>query len=130
MFGCVCLCISSHWLLGRASQVSVCKHNRVSLIVPGSSSCPWEGFQFGTVIGWPFPQTLLYLCPCTSCRQDTFWVEVSVNEFLSLSLYWEFFLAAGCDHFRFHIPLLLGLSARVAHINPMGLSSSPVSSTS
>jgi hypothetical protein len=24
------------------------------------------------VIDWPFPQSLLYFCPCTSCRQDTF----------------------------------------------------------
>jgi len=33
-------------------------------------SCPWAGSQFGPVIGRPFPQSLIHLCPCTSCRQE------------------------------------------------------------
>ena len=53
----------------------VCKSNRVSLIVSGIGSCPSYGFQIGQVIGWPFPQSLLHFCPCSSCRWDKFWVE-------------------------------------------------------
>jgi hypothetical protein len=39
---------------------SVCKHNRISLIVLGTGDCPLGGSQFGLVIGWPFPFTLLH----------------------------------------------------------------------
>ena len=45
-----------------------------SLIVLGIGSCSLNGFQFRQVIGWTFPQSLLYLCLCTSYK-DTFWIE-------------------------------------------------------
>ena len=41
--------------------------------------------QFGEFTVWSFPQSLLCLCPCTSCRQDTFWDEVFVGGLLTLS---------------------------------------------
>lgn len=53
-------------------QVPVCKHNIVLLIVLGITSCPWHGFYLGSSTDWPFSQTLLHLCPYTSCRQDRF----------------------------------------------------------
>jgi hypothetical protein len=65
------------------------KHNRVSLIVSDTSSCLWYGSQVGLVIGCPFPQSLLHLCPCTSYRQDTFWVEGFMDGLMSISLHWE-----------------------------------------
>ena len=38
-------------------------------------SCPWDRSQVGLVIGWPFSWSLLYLCPCTSCMHDKFWIK-------------------------------------------------------
>ena len=64
----------------------------------GIGACPQDGSQFGAVIVWVFPQTILYLCPWTSCTQDTFWVEGSVGKLLSIALYW-------------HSPMLQGVVA-------------------
>lgn len=50
-------------LRGQLYQAPLCNHNRVSLILSEAGSCPWEGSQFGPVIGWSFPQVLLHLCP-------------------------------------------------------------------
>jgi hypothetical protein len=50
----------------------------IILIVSGIGSCPWDGFLVGPVIGWLFLQSLLYLCPCISCRQGTFWDGVLI----------------------------------------------------
>ena len=47
---------------------------------------------------------LLYLCPCTFCSQDTFWIEGFVGGLLSLSVQWESCLARGSGHFRIHMP--------------------------
>lgn len=65
---------------------------------------PWDGSQVGPVIGWPFPQSQLHLCPCTSCRQDTFCVESFVGGLVSLSLHWGTCLASGGDSVMLHIP--------------------------
>jgi hypothetical protein len=87
----VSLCTCFGQLLDRVSQRTVMlgKHNRVSLIVSDTSSCLWYGSQVGLVIGCPFPQSLLHLCPCTSYRQDTFWVEGFMDGLMSISLHWE-----------------------------------------
>jgi hypothetical protein len=52
-------------------------------MVSGVGSLPWDGSQVGAVTGWPFPQFLLHLYPCTSCRQETFWVEGFVGGLMS-----------------------------------------------
>jgi hypothetical protein len=36
-------------------------HSKVPLIVSWTDSCPWDGSQFGAVIGWPFPPALLFV---------------------------------------------------------------------
>ena len=90
LFGCESLHLFPlvvEWILSDDSYVLVYKHNRVPLIVLGIGSCPWGGSQFRAVIGWPFPETLISLCLCKSCRQDTFWVEGFVGELLSLSFH-------------------------------------------
>jgi hypothetical protein len=53
-----------------------------------TGSCLWDESQVGPLIGWLFPQSLIP-CPCTSCRQDIFWVEDFMVVLLSLSLHWE-----------------------------------------
>jgi hypothetical protein len=55
----------------------------VSLIVSGIGSLPWDGSQVGLDTGWLFPQSLLHLYPCASCRQDKFWVEGFVGGLMS-----------------------------------------------
>jgi hypothetical protein len=71
----------------------------------------------GADIGRLFLQTLLYFCPCASCKQDTFWVESFVSGLLSLSFHWESYLATGSSHFRIHISML-GTSVRIASPHP------------
>jgi len=44
-----------------SQHVPVCKHNKVSVIVSWIGACLWNGFQFKTDIGWPFPQPLLFV---------------------------------------------------------------------
>ena len=75
-----------------------------------NSSCPWNGSQFGAVTGWPFSPSLLYLCPCTSCRQGHFSSKV-----------WR----VGCcpvalenGHFRIICPTAKGLSQSHPHSHP------------
>ena len=87
----------------------------------GIGSCPWS--QFGSVIDYPVPSSLLYFCPCTSCRQDTFWVKGFVDGLLSLTLHWE----GPLQNSYF---LLLGGSPRVTPIDPLGPLLSQVSGTS
>ena len=84
-------------------QVPICKNNRALSIMLGIGSCPWNGSQFGTVINWPFPPSLPHLCPCITCKQDTFWVKGFVGELVFLSLYWKSCLATGSGHFKIHI---------------------------
>ena len=68
-------CICFHQLLGEAPQVIVrlgfCLQVQQSIITSVRGGFPlmarvsiWEG------IGWPLPQFLPHLYPCTSCRQD------------------------------------------------------------
>lgn len=33
-------------------------------------ACPCDGSEVGPVIGWQFPPSLFYLCPCVSGRQN------------------------------------------------------------
>jgi hypothetical protein len=76
---CVFVLVSCCWvepLKGEVCLAPVCESNKESLIVSWIGVCPWDVSQFGPVIGWVFPQFLFYLCPCTSCRKDKFWVEV------------------------------------------------------
>lgn len=61
------------------------------------------------------PASLLYLCPCTSCRQDIFWMEGFVGELVSLFLLWEFCLATGGGETLGSISPLLWVSASYPH---------------
>jgi hypothetical protein len=65
LFGCGCLhpVESVLWverLRGQPCYTSVCKHNRVSLIVSWIGVCPWDGSQDGPFFSLPFPQSMLY----------------------------------------------------------------------
>ena len=68
------------------------------------------------VTGWPFLQSMLHFCPCTSFRQDEFWVESFMGGLVSLSLHWESCLAAEVVSSGFMSPLL-GTLAKVTHID-------------
>lgn len=37
----------------------------ILLMMPGIGSCTRDRFQFGSIIGWPFPLSLLHRGPCT-----------------------------------------------------------------
>lgn len=76
MFGCRSLHLflyASRWIA--SEDHPVCKHNRASCLVSVVTSCPWDRFQLGPVIGWPLPLILFHLCPYTSYRQAKFWVK-------------------------------------------------------
>ena len=84
----------------KVCQAPACKHKRVSLTVSGLGSCPRNESQVGPVISWPFPQSLLHLCPCRSCRQDIFWVKRFVGGLVSLSTgsrAWVLVAASSCS---------------------------------
>jgi hypothetical protein len=65
------------------------------------------------VIDWLFPQSLLHLYPCSSYRQDKFWVEEFEGVLMSLSFHWKSCLAKWGDNFRLYTPLpkLIGILA-------------------
>ena len=48
--------------------------------LPMSSVSSWAS------LGWPFSQSLFYLCPCTSYKYDKFGVESFVGGLMSFSL--------------------------------------------
>ena len=59
----------------------------------GIGACPWDGFQVGPVIGWPFLQSVLHLCPFKiSGQKFCRWVGVLIpplkvlSDYLQLSL--------------------------------------------
>jgi hypothetical protein len=52
---------------------------------------------------WLVILSMSVLCPYTSCRQDTIWVEGFVDGLVSLFLLWESCLATGSGHFKIHI---------------------------
>ena len=83
----------------------------IILIVSGIGSCPWDGFLVGPVIGWLFLQSLLYLCPCISCRQGTFWDGVLIPPVGVLLSYRRWPLQAP-------YPPLLGASISAPHSPP------------
>lgn len=74
-----------------------------SLLHTGFFSHLWAKREVEPVIGWPFPQPLLHLYPYVSCRHDTFWVEGSVGELMSPSLYWKSYLATGSSYVSLHL---------------------------
>ena len=84
-------------------QVPICKNNRALSIMLGIGSCPWNGSQFGSVIGWSFPQSMLFICHYTYSSQGTIWGKSFLSSLLSLSFQWELCLATGNGHFRIHI---------------------------
>lgn len=47
----------------------ICMHSKLSLLVSGVTTFPWDGFQVGPVIHWLFPQSLLHLYHYASDRQ-------------------------------------------------------------
>jgi hypothetical protein len=71
-------------LKGQFARLLSARITRYHLIVSGTGTCPWDESQVGMVIGWPFPQTPLHLCPPSICKQDKFWVENFVGGFGSL----------------------------------------------
>jgi len=90
MFGCGSLHLfwsAYGWSLSEDSYARLLSASikRVSLVVSGICSCSWDGSQFGAIIDWPFPWSLLYICSCRSCRQDRFWVEGFVGGLVFLS---------------------------------------------
>ena len=93
-------CVES--LQGQLCYVPDCNYNGVSLVVSEINSCLWDGSPFGAVICWPFPQSLLYLFPWTSCRQDIFWDDF-VSKLLSLFFHLESCLDLRSGQFRIHI---------------------------
>ena len=106
-----CGCGSLHQLLGEASQRTVmlgsCLQAKQRII---NSVRDWflpMGLKLGSLvwpaIGWPFSVSapslsLFHVCPCTSCRQDQFWVKGFVGGLLSLFLYWESCLSTREGH--------------------------------
>ena len=75
-----------------------CKHIIASVIVSGLGALSWDRVQVGPGIGLPFLQSLLYFCPCSSFRQQQFWVrnfdcELDLLPPLeALSIYWRWIL--------------------------------------
>ena len=86
------------------------KHYRISSIVSEIDACPWDGSQVELVIGWPFLQSLLHLCPCISFKQDKFWVESFVGVLAFTSLHFGSCLAIVSGLFRFHVLIVRHLS--------------------
>lgn len=87
----------------------------------GIGACPWIGSQVGPVIGWPFLQSLLLLCPSISFRQGKFGVESIVDGLVSLSLslsggpvWLQEVTSSGS------MSPLLGMLAKVTHIDFWG----------
>lgn len=74
-----------------------------------------------------FLQSMLRLCPGTTCRQDILWVEGFVGGFLYLSLLWKSRMATGGGHSQAPYLPMLGISARVTFIDFIGLPLSQVS---
>jgi hypothetical protein len=89
------LWIFLHTLLDEASQVSICMHSRVSLISSWVGCFTWDSSQFGVVISWLFPQSMLHLCSWTYCKRDRFWVKSFVDGLVSPSLLWKSCFAIG-----------------------------------
>lgn len=110
------LCICSHQMLDEASQETVrlrsCLQAEQSIIiVSGVNSVTWDGSQVGVVIVWLLPRSLLHLYPCTSCRQDKFWVKGFIDRCppaSSGSPAWLQEVALSSLH-----PSLVGISTRV-----------------
>ena len=82
------------------------------------SAFPWDHSQFGQVLVWTLPHSLLHLFACISCRQDKFWLEIIFVQFVTLTLHWEPCLAAGCGLFRVHISLLC-ISTKIIPIDSL-----------
>lgn len=79
-------------------------------------------FQIWQVIDWAShpPTTLLHLCSYTSCRQNTFWVQIFVGGFLSLSQHWESYLTTGASQpLQAANPPLLGVSSKITIIDTL-----------
>ena len=69
---------------GQLCYGTVCKHNRISLIMFGTGT----DFSLGwLLVGHSF-QSLLHLCHCISFRQDKFWVESFMGRLVSWSFRW------------------------------------------
>jgi hypothetical protein len=94
--------------------------------VLGIGFYPGYGLQVGAVICLLFPQSLLYLCLCTSWKQDKFWVKGFIGGLLFLSLHWESCLATGGGHFK----LCITVSAWVTLIESLKPPPCQVSGTS
>ena len=94
----ICFCLREllvGLLRGQLCQAHVCKHI-IASIMSGLSALPGDGSQVGTVIGPSYLQSFLHFCPCSSFRQENFWVRnfdyglvnpVPLLE--ALSIYWR-----------------------------------------
>ena len=91
----------------------------------GLGSLPCCRFQVGPIIGWPSPN----LYPCTSFRQDKFWVEVFVDELGFPSLHWKCLIYTKGGHQPLY-SLLLGVSTRDTPTDSQEPPTSQVSSSS
>jgi hypothetical protein len=82
----------------------------VKIGIIGIGSCSRNGSKVGPVIGWTFPQSLWHLCPCTSYMEDKLWIEVFMDELVSLFLQWKPCLSIKGIHSKIHIPHAKSLS--------------------
>jgi len=87
MLGCGSLHVSIHcWmkpLRGQLCWAPVCRHIESAINSVRGWLSPTGWVSLGAVTGWPFLQSLLHPCPCTSCRQDRFQVGGFVGGLMS-----------------------------------------------
>jgi hypothetical protein len=70
-----CICLSQllpEPLRGQPCQAPVSIHSMATIIVSGFDVHSWDRFQVGLVAGWPFFQSLLQFCTCTSLDRNKY----------------------------------------------------------
>ena len=67
--------------------------------MPGFDFVSCGGSQVELVIGWLFPQSLLHLYPCASCRQEKFYIKSFVGVLMSPSLHCKVITCIEGTHF-------------------------------
>ena len=112
------LCICFLQLLDDTSQETVmlgfCLKAQQNII---NSYLTQGVFQVAPIIGWPFPKFLFPFYPCTSCRQNKFWVEGFVGALMFTP---PMGVPPGYRRQFVHssTSLLVGASARITLQNP------------
>ena len=86
-------------MLGSCLQVQ----HGFSISVKVWDKSQWDESQVGPVTGWPFLQSLLHFCPCTSFSLEQFWVKNFEDKLVTPSLHWGPYLSTGRDLFWVHL---------------------------